>query len=393
MNPARPAARPRSFIAAGIFVGLAVLVGTGPGLTAPASAPPVRLTFVSHAWTDDDFTLIEDAANGIERFKSAAGTTVVTRWIPLDRMSPSEAGRTSVYTEILRAMRGAARSSDLVIAWGDLLTGTVLAVAREYPRVRFGLVSSVYVTDLPPNVAEGSFRDEEETFLAGAAAAMASRSQTVGYIGSHQSDPRRIGFEAGVFYANPNVRVIVDHVGFQATMNWSDPARIDSWIAAGSFEPSAHDARMAQEVALAQYARGADVIYAHAGGSDAGVYEAAAARHRWVIGSGGARTEGTLPARWRHQILAVISTHPEHATFDLASRLRSGRALTRTRHMSWGLTYPGPPLVMIDYTATKPQFAPIAPYATALIREIGSRHVKVPYNQPGLAAFMKEFSR
>ncbi len=393
MKPACLAARPRSSITAGILVGLAVLAGTGPGLTAANPSPPIRITLVSHTWTDEDFTLSEDAAYGIERFKATAGTRVVTRWIPLRRTDPSEAGSKSVYTDILSVVRDIARSSDLVIAWGGVLTGTVLAVAREYPRVRFGLVSPLYVSDLPPNVAEGSFRDEEEAFLAGAAAAMASRSQTVGYIGSHDSTPRRVGFEAGAFYANPNVHVIADNVGFQATISWNEAARVASWIAAGSFEPSAHDARLAQEVALAQYTRGVDVIYVHAGGSDAGVYQAAATRHRWVIGSGGPRTEGTLPARWRPQILAVISAHAERAVYDLASRLRSGEALTLTRHALWGLTYPGPPLVMIDYTTTKPQFARIAPYAGALLKEIGLHHVKIPYNQPGLAAFMKEFSR
>ncbi len=388
MKIARSAPGPRSFIAAAFVVGLAVLAGTVPGLTEPRPSPPVRITLVTHAWTDEDFTLSEDAANGLERFKAAAGNRVVTRWVPLRRTDPSEAGHPSAFTDIFSVVRSVARSSDIVIAWGNLLTGTILATAREYPRVRFGLVSSVYVADLPPNVAEGSFREEEEAFLAGAAAAMASRSQTVGYIGAHQSNPRRFGFEAGVFYVNPNVHMIVDDVGFPAT--WDDAARIASWIAAGSFEPSVHDARMAEEVALAQYARGADVIYVHAGGSNAGVYKAAAARHRWVIGSGGPRSAGMLPARWRNQILAVISEHAERAAYDLAFRLLSGQALTR--HLVWGLTYPGTPIVMIDYTADKPQSARITPYVAALIKEIGLRHVTVPYNQPQLAGFMKELS-
>jgi len=394
MKLARRAAR-RSLIGACLVVVLAMLAGTTHGLAASAPPSTVRVTFVSHAWADEDRTLSEDAAWGLQRFRGIAGCRMMLRWISLRQTRPNEPARTSVYAAAADAVRDAAGSSDFVIAWGDVFTGPVLAIAREYPRIRFGLVSPVDVDRIglervPLNVVEGSFRDEEEAFLAGAAAAMASQSLRVGYIGPQELTPRRIGFEAGVFYANPNVRVIVDNVGFSATLNW-DKGRIASWTLEGAFEPSLHNIRKAEEVALAQYARGVDVTYVHAGGSDAGVYEAAAIRHRWVIGSGGPRTEGTLPARWRNQILAVISEHAERAAFDLAARLLQRQPLPR--HVVWGLTYPGAPVIMIDYTTRKPQFDRFRPYTLALMKEIGLRRIKVPYSQPQLANFMKVFPR
>ncbi len=386
---ARTAARRRPLIAAAAGVWFVLLTAASPGMTAPTS-PPIRITLVSHTWTDEDSGLSEDAAAGLERFKAAARPCcVITRWVPLRRTNPRERGRPALYADIGRTVRDVARSSDVVLAWGDLLTGPILAAAREYPRVRFGVATPVDVEHLPRNVALASFRQEEEAFLAGAAAAMASRSGIVGFIGSHESTPRRVGFEAGAFFANPHVRVLADNVGFPAILGWDDETRVSGWIAEGAFEPSLHDVRKAQEVALAQYARGADVIYANAGGSDAGVYEAAAIRRRWVIGSGSPRTEGTLPARWRAQQLVVITEHADNAAYDLASRLVSGRRLPH--RFLWGLTYPGAPALLIDVASHSGQFGRIAPYESALMKEIEARRLAVPFSEPQLAGFKRAF--
>ncbi len=389
--PPRAAPRARSVIATAILIGATVLAGTVPGLTTPTPSPPIRITLVSHSWADEDFTLADDAVYGLGRLKAAAGDRRVTlKWIPLYRGSDtSPAGRKAAYADALTRLRDATRSSDIVIAWGDLLTGPVLTIAPEFPRVRFGLVSAVYVERLPPNVVEGVFRVEEEAFLAGAVAALLSTSRTVGYIGAYESYPRRIGFAAGVYYASPNVRVIVDHVGYQATSVGDSRAPAASQVAEASFEPSRHDARKAEEVARSQYDRGVDVIYAAAGGSDAGAYEAATKQRRWVIGTGGRRTEGTLPARWQRQIFAVVSEHSELAANQLGSQLLASSF--RLRHVAWGLTYPGAPMIMIDYTTHKQQFDRLRPYTAGLISEIGLHRVKVPYNRPQLADFMKEF--
>lgn len=346
---------------------------------------------VTHEWGDDESTLIEDAVNGLYDFQKAAGLRKNPKdWLAVERSGTTEVERGRTYNAALATLRRAARSSDAVIAWGNLLTGPVLTVAPEFPRVRFGLVSSVYVDRLPPNVLEASFHVEEEAFLAGVAAAMMSETRTVGYIGAVESIPRRIGFVAGAYYANPNVRVLMDDVGFSTTLGWNGPSTIAAWIGQGSFEPAAHDTRQAEEVALSQFDRGADVIYAAAAASNPGVYEAAAVRGRWVIGGGGARS-GPTPPRWQRQTFAVIGERAELATPLLASQLIGGSI--KTQHIFWGLTYPGYPIATIGYQTSKQQFERIRPYLNALIHEIGLHRVKVPFNNPQLADFIKEFPR
>lgn len=381
----------RRACAAALLIGLAVFSGAVPRTIASAPARPVRLVLVTHEWGDDESTLIEDAVNGLHDFQAATGRRGAAQdWIAVKRTGTTDLERGQVYDDALALLRAAARSNDCVIAWGNLLTGPVLAVAREFPHVRFGLVSSVYVDRIPANVVEASFRVEEEAFLAGAAAAMASHTGIVGYVGAVESFPRRIGFGAGVYYANPNVRALYDNVGFSTTQGAAGPT-IASWIEHGSFEPAGHDRGKAQEVALSQFDRGADVIYAAAGGSNAGVYEAAAVRGRWIIGSGGERMEPALPVRWQRQMFTVIGERADLATRLLATQLTAGPI--RVHHVFWGLTYPGPPVPMIGFQAHKQQFERIRPYLKATILEIGLHRVKVPFNNPQLGDFLKEFQR
>jgi basic membrane protein A len=119
------------------------------------------------------------------------------------------------------------------------------------------------------NVIGIQFNEEQGAFLVGAAAALTSKTGSVGFIGAVPIpllQKYEAGFAAGARAANAKIKVqvaylaqSVDDVGFK------DPA-------------------MAREAALDMYGAGADVIFAAADDAGSGVIQAAHARGLWAIG-------------------------------------------------------------------------------------------------------------
>lgn len=100
--------------------------------------------------------------------------------------------------------------------WGDVLT----EVAPKYPDIKF---AGVNVDCDQPNVAVGIFGDHEGSFMAGALAAMMSETGTVGFLGADDTPNIRrffVGFEEGVKYVNPEIKVLSTFVG-----SFTDPAK------------------------------------------------------------------------------------------------------------------------------------------------------------------------
>jgi basic membrane protein A len=98
-------------------------------------------------------------------------------------------------------------------------------------------------------------------------AALTSKTGKVGFIGGMDIPLIRkfvCGYEQGVKYANPKAEVFVNMVGTTGAA-WNDPAR-------------------GGELARSQFAKGADVIFAAAGGTGIGVYQAAKDQGKFAIG-------------------------------------------------------------------------------------------------------------
>jgi basic membrane protein A len=164
-----------------------------------------------------------------------------------------------------KAIRRFAESgADPVIAIGWVLADEVARVAKEFPSVRFTVIDAVVKA---PNVQSIVFKDNEGAFLVGMLAAMASRSGTVGFIGGmdlpliHRF---RCGYAHGARHVNPRVTVLSNMTGTTPEA-WQNPQR-------------------GGELAKAQFASGADVIFAAAGGTGIGVYAAAKEAGKLAIG-------------------------------------------------------------------------------------------------------------
>jgi basic membrane protein A len=168
-------------------------------------------------------------------------------------------------TQREQAMRRMAeRGANPIIGIGFSQAGAVEKVSKEFPKVNFTLIDQVV---RQPNVQSVLFKEHEGSFLVGMIAALTSKTGKVGFIGGMDIPLIRkfqCGYEQGVKYANPKAEIFVNMVGTTGAA-WSDPAR-------------------GAELARAQFAKGADIIFAAAGGTGMGVYQAARDSGKLAIG-------------------------------------------------------------------------------------------------------------
>jgi len=159
-----------------------------------------------------------------------------------------------------------------IIAVGFLYAGPIKKVAADYPNVSFGIIDDSSVDLL--NVAGLVFAEEQGSYLAGVAAALATKSGKVGYIGGVRIpllQKFEAGFVAGVKATKKSVTVDVKYVTEPPDFGgFNDPAK-------------------AKVIAKGMIDKGIDVIYSAAGGSGAGNFAAAteaanAGKKVWTIG-------------------------------------------------------------------------------------------------------------
>ncbi|HET6680333.1 MAG TPA: BMP family protein [Gemmatimonadaceae bacterium] len=151
---------------------------------------------------------------------------------------------------------------DLVFGHGFEFQDAAVRVAPSYPATQYVTTSGNTVR---ANVSGMMFGFDEPSYVAGVLAASMSTSGTIGAIGGTELPPVRKSFDAfteGARSLDPEIRVLRSYIG-----NWDD-------VSAG------------KEQALAQIARGADVIFQNADAAGLGVFQAAKdSRGVFIIGS------------------------------------------------------------------------------------------------------------
>ena len=153
------------------------------------------------------------------------------------------------------ALRFAERGASPIVGIGFPQAASIEKVARAHPNVRFAIVDAVVNL---PNVQSFVYREHEGSFLAGMAAAMASKSGRVGFVGGMDVPLVRkfaCGYEQGARHVNPKVQVSTSLIG-DTPAAWTDPAR-------------------GAELTKAQVAQGIDVVFSAAGTSGLGIMQAA----------------------------------------------------------------------------------------------------------------------
>lgn len=151
---------------------------------------------------------------------------------------------------------------DLIISVGFMMGDATAKVARRFPDNKFAIIDFNY-PEVIPNVAGITFAEEQAGYLAGALAALESKSGKVGFVGGmdvpviHRF---KIGYEEGAKAANAKVKVLSGYTG-----KFDDPAK-------------------GREVATAQYHQGADIVFHASGQCGLGVIDAAKASKKLAIG-------------------------------------------------------------------------------------------------------------
>ncbi len=222
-----------------------------------------------------------------------------------------------------------------VLAVGFLFTEPLTAVAAECPDTSFGIVDSVVDA---PNVSSLVFAEHQGSFLVGAAAALKSESGHIGFIGGLEGDLIRrfeAGYEAGAQAVNPDIE-IESSTSVPPSTAFTDPA----------------GAKTSTE---AMIEAGVDVIYAAAGQSGLGMFEAVkeandAGTTVWAIGvdsDQGSEANAGVPNDVKPYILTSMIKRVDVAVFetirdvnegdftgggaDLRPRLERGRLLDHGR--------------------------------------------------------------
>ncbi len=111
------------------------------------------------------------------------------------------------------------------------------------------------------------FKEHEGSYLVGMIAARTSKTGVLGFVGGMDIPLIHrfaTGYEEGARAVNPNIRVIDNFVGVTEAA-WNNPGK-------------------GKELAVAQIGKGADVIFAAAGNSGLGVFDAVEQYDKFVIG-------------------------------------------------------------------------------------------------------------
>ena len=199
-----------------------------------------------------DKSFNEAAYNGRERWKKETGKSYLE----------FEGANESQREQAIRRM--AERGASPIIAMSFSQASAIEKVAKEFPKLNFAIVDMVVEL---PNVQSVVFKEQEGSFLVGMMAALSSKTGKVGFVGGMDIPLIRkfqCGYEQGAKFANPKAEVFANMTGSTGAA-WNDPAR-------------------GGELAKAQFSKGADVIFAAAGGTGMGVYQAAKDGGKLAIG-------------------------------------------------------------------------------------------------------------
>jgi basic membrane protein A and related proteins len=226
------------------------LIATAVALTTTAAMADPAIVFDMGGKFDKSFN--EAAYNGIQRWKKETGK----KYIEFEITNPTQ--REQAFRRM--AEKGASPIIGIGFTQGDAMT----KVAKEFPNAKFAIID--FVID-SPNVQSVVFNEHEGSFLVGVMAAQASKTGKVGFVGGMDIPLIRkfqCGYEQGAKFANGNIEVMANMTGTTGAA-WNDPGR-------------------GGELAKAQFAKGADVIFAAAGGTGMGVYQAAKDGGKLAIG-------------------------------------------------------------------------------------------------------------
>ena len=283
-------------------VALAASAATVPAQA--ASTVKVGLAYDIGGRGDKSFN--DAAARGLDKAKKVLHVTT-------KEVSATAGGAASEREDKLRLLAKAGYNP--IIAVGFLYADSVKKVASEYPKTTFAIIDDSSIG--MKNVYSLVFAEEQGSYLAGVAAAKASKTNKIGYIGGVRIpllQKFEAGFVAGVKATKKSATVDVKYVTEPpdfAGFNAPDKAKV---IANGMIDA------------------GADVIYAAAGGSGKGLFEAAvdaaaAGNQVWTIGVDSDQYLSASAAEKKNMLTSMLK-RVDVAVFDMIQNFVKGKKFT-----------------------------------------------------------------
>ncbi len=294
-------------------------------VAAGASAADPKLAIVYDAGGKFDKSFNQSAFEGAERFKKETGIKYIEAQASSD-------------TQAEQVLRGLARKKlDLIASIGFSQTQAVQKVAAEFPNVRFVLIDG---TAKGNNVNSVLFKEEEGSYLVGLAAAMASKTKKIGFVGGMDIPLIRTfscGYFQGAKAANPKIETFSNMVGTTAAA-WNDPAK-------------------GGELARAQFDRGVDVVFAVAGGSGMGTLQTAKEKGKLAIG-----VDSNQNYLHPGSMLTSMVKHVDQGIYDSFMQMKNG---------TWkpGVTFKGLKEGGVDWALDKDNRAVVTPEIEKRVNE------------------------
>ncbi|WP_330306891.1 MULTISPECIES: BMP family ABC transporter substrate-binding protein [unclassified Streptomyces] len=198
-----------------------------------------------------------------------------------------------------------------VIGVGYVYAPAVKEVAAKYPKITFGVIDDEQ--DKASNVADMVFHEEQASYLAGVAAAKATKKDHIGFIGG-VNIPLIHKFEAGYVQGaksvNPKIQIEKQYLTETAQEGgFSSPDK-------------------GKDAAEGQIEKGADVVYAAAGLSGQGVIQTAAEHKIWAIGVDSDQYKQDALAKYKDYILTSATKDVAGAVYNLAKSVKDGKPET-----------------------------------------------------------------
>ena len=246
-------------------------------------------------------------------------------------------------------VRAAGQGFDLIIGSSFDMIKPMQQAAALFPKQKFGLVD-VGPDPVAPNVESTVTKDWEGSFLVGAIAARVSKTGVLGFVGGKDIPIIHrffIGYDYGAEMAKPGIKVLESYSG-----TFTDPA-------AG------------KEYALAQINQHADITFAVAGATSAGVIDAAKSTHTYAIG-----VDSDQNYMAPGSVLTSMVKRVDNESYDIIKSVKDGDFKGGTVQY-YGLAQGGVDFAMDKYNAGLiPQ--PVVDYANDLRRKVIAGEIVVP---------------
>lgn len=268
---------------------------TTPSGSATAKSIKVGVAYDIGGRGDQSFN--DAAAKGLDQAKSELG---VTGQEAEAKLSEPESAK----EERLRLL--AQNGFNPVIGIGFAYASSLAKVAKEFPKTTFAIIDNLDAKGA--NITNLVFAEEQGSFLVGAAAALKTKTGTVGFIGGCTVDLIKkfeAGYKAGVEAAKPGTKVLSKYL--------SDPPGCEAFRTTDTGKTAGQG----------MYDQGADIVFHAAGASGIGLFEAAKASNKLAIGVDQDQYN-TADPKVKDIILTSMIKRVDVATFEFIKNFQDG---------------------------------------------------------------------